>query len=538
MRMITRVAIGTVLLGTLLTVDAAAWGPRAQRALSGMALQLIKGEYASVFRPSGVTGSNYERDVLRGCQDGWAILKETNPLNSNRDTVQAIGIQIELLREARNYGPSSYFAYRMGVVAALTADVMVPYGFTWTDAETKLQKQINKDIDAHLDAFFFPVQDKQLQFIRGVQGYFAEERAFYADDKRIIADDYRRGNGFNGFLKKGAQAYFTRSVNAIADVWHTILRVEGDSTQVAPSHSVLTQYFVDEIAYLLEIKKNSKRAEKSYENLVSVNPGLASAYEKVGDLYYEFGGETGKARGVREWHIAFNLGGTERNRVAGKLSVHYLQEGKSFLAKATRPDAEDTDLPDALRAFEQALEVDRGSEEVADLIQKTNVAIVERNERFEMTVNIIAAGEKVCEEGDKAKTNGEYSRSIASYRQAISTFEGVSDEFKEQDKKAKENVRRLKKKITDVVHEVLDKASDAIDEGDKRKEENRFEDAIAAYNKVAMIVEVIPEDLDNTSLLNDKKEIVQTSLKKVDEAKTAKLRYEQAMQAQEAAGGK
>ena len=85
-----------------------------------------------------------------------------------------------------------------------------------------------------------------------------------------------------------------------------------------------------------------------------------------------------------------------------------------------------------------------------------------------------------------------------------------------------------------VISDILDTASAAIDEGDRAKDSNRFDDAIAKYDTVPTIVSVIPDD-ERQSVKEDKDKLVQLSASKKEEAKVAKIRYEQAMQEQAAA---
>jgi hypothetical protein len=149
-----------------------------------------------------------------------------------------------------------------------------------------------------------------------------------------------------------------------------------------------------------------------------------------------------------------------------------------------------------------------------------------------MNIDIIAKAETTQEEADKARMGGDAGNAIVTYRKTIGLYDAVDNEFKDLEKTAKEGVRKIRKNITDVINEVLDRASDAIDEGEANKENNRFEEAIASYSKVANIVSVIPED-ENPSLTQQKKDVVDLAGKKVEEAKVAKLRYEQSLKEQQ-----
>lgn len=522
------------LAASMLAAPATAWGPRAHQAIAAMALQVINQDYPSIFRPER---QNFETDVLQGAKDGYAAL-EGLALTSDDAVVQAIAAQIQLLRDVRPYGPTSYYAYRMGVLSALVADVMFPYGFTWNAAEADLARRIERDIEDHLERFTFSPTQHRRAYVRDARDYFRDRRSFAGKDKVIIEDDYARGAGFDGFLRRGAQAYFTRSVETIADVWHTVLRVAPDPTARPTSQPMLAAYFVQEIGFLLNDKRNFHQATEVYKSFDRVAEQLPHLYEVIGDQFYGFDSPEGVNRGVREWQIAHSLGGPERRRVAAKLSQHYLSEGHTRFAEGTRKGSSDTALPTALRAFEQAMDFDRTNEEAADMIHKTHVAIQERRARLELVLGIIAEGEKVTSQADQMKLDGDLGNAMRTYRQAIGFFEAVDDEFTEQERIAKEKIRQAGTAIGGVIRSIMDRASDSVDEGDRLREEHQYERAIQAYTSVSGIIGVIDED-ENPTFAGEKRDMAALAEKRIEEAKVAKLRYEQAQAQQEAqqAGG-
>ena len=524
--------------GLLVPVQAHAWGPRAMRSITAMSLQMIKGEFPNVFRPGGAVGTNFETDVLNGARDGVQVLGEAEPLGNDRQTMEAVMDQVALLRAARDYGPTSYFAYRMGVLASLTANVSIPFGFSWTAEDKAIGAKVMEDIDGDIDNYSFAPTARNREFVRDAVTYFEQHRAFYAQDKALIITDYKNGTGYGGFMKQGGRAYFTRTVGSVADIWNTVLRVEPVGGEIMkPSPRALTWYFVDEMNYLLKVKGNVQQAKRVYENFEKVNPKIVEAYEKVGDIFYASDSRESKLRGIDEWQKAYSLGGPERTRLGQKLASHYLEEGKTYLDRAAKPGSADSDLPTALNSFEQALNYDRTSQDAAKLIQDTNTAIQARNERLEMTINIISTGEKVRAEADNFREKQDWANAIKTYRQAIGFFEAVDEEFKEQSNTAKENVRKLKKSIQDVVNDVLDAASSAIDDGDRAKEGNRFDEAVSSYDRVAAIVSVIPDD-ENPTVIQDKANMIKMAGERKDAANVAKVRYETAMQEQAAAAAK
>ena len=507
----------------LLSYDAAAWGPRSQKAIAGTSIQVIRRVYAEAFKTEDIC---YDEDVLRGANGDPNILNNGNPFVREEDAIIAVENGIRLLREVRKYGFGSYFSYRMGLLGALAADLVLPYSVDTTPQGQRIREQMEPDIDAALDRFSFTSEIPKIKYIRDTEVYFGERRAFFSDSKRMIADDYLHGKRFDGYLKGGAQVFFTRAVTSVADVWNTVLHIEGEVGDVAPSEKMVISYLVSEIQYLLQEKKNFNQALKSYGNFEFVAKYAPAAYDKVGDLFYTFGTEKGKERGVREWRIAYDMPGADRRTIGKKLSAHYVRAGEALLAKAQRPGASDQDLPSALNAFTQALDFDQTSQPAAQRINEANVAINERKERRAINVNIIASAEKVKVQAEKARVNGDFGNSITTYTQAIGLYQAIDDEFTDQSSVAKQSVMEIGKSITDIINQVLDAASDEIDKGDKAVTAHQFEDATASYERVPNIVSVIPGD-ETTTHGKEKIDIIAQAKKKIEDSKLAKSKWEE-----------
>ena len=117
--------------------SAHAWGPTAQRAIVGTAFQVIAKGYADPFK---TVDFNYESDVIAGAVAGRAALNSGVTLGTDKEVMNEIGTEIQLLREVRRNGSGgSYFAYRMGVVVAVVSDVSFPLCFEKGSARVELR---------------------------------------------------------------------------------------------------------------------------------------------------------------------------------------------------------------------------------------------------------------------------------------------------------------------------------------------------------------------------------------------------------------
>lgn len=515
MTRIAHLATLTVVIWGLTASEASAWGERAHRSIAYMALQVIERDYPGMLR-------DFDRDIVRGAQAGYEELADDHPMSTETDVMVAINTQVQLMREVRRYGIGSYFAYRMGILSALTADLMIPFGHAWNSSEEYLRDRISADIDKHLDGYKFVRGRDRRTYIRNTLAYFAEMRTFYEDNKRIIAEDYRSGAGYTGLMREAGPNYFNKAITAVADVWHTVLRTQADASDRPASRTLLTWYFVKEIRYMLEVKSSLHHADLAHRHFQMVNPGILPAYEEVGDIYYQFGTEEATARAVTEWRTAFSLPGAERPRVGQKLSQHFMRVGRGYFEKDRYSD---TDLPNALDAFQQALSYDRQNSEAATLIQQVNRKIEERRELYQLYLEIISKAEAIREEATRAALNKEYGTAIARLRKGVSLFDGVGDEFPDLYDTAKRGTTEMRKEIESVIQEVLTRASEAIDEGDTARDNRDYPKAISAYERVQGILAEVPEDAGQT-LLEDKAELEQLAQRKVRETKEEQADFE------------
>lgn len=520
----TTFRIAAVVAAVCVAGDAWGWGLRGRKAITLAGLQLIRTEFRDAFKADA---SSYEVDLLKGAEAGVDVIRGLVPLGSDAEAVAAVSHEIQLLRQVRQYGTGSYFAYRMGVLSALTADVMQPFGLAYSDADRELKRRIDADLDRHVERFSFTAGRRNFVYIRNAQQYFSTQRTFYDDNRRNIIEDYRTGAGFNGFLSNGSRVYFEKAVAAVADAWYSVFRAQGDAADIAPSDRILTIYFVNEIAYLLGEKKNYAQAERVYRVFQRVNPGFMDTYEMIGDYFYAYGTPEARERAVREWLIAYGRPGDQRQRASQKLAKHFLDEGDRLFRRASTPAATNTDLDEALRMFQRALEFDRSSQLIGERINETTVAISERKARYELAQSFIDSALAVSKQADQNRLNEDFAGAILNYNKALGLLEKVGDEFKELSDIARRSEGDFNKNIKDVINEILTRADRFIEGGDNAVAERRFDDGINSYRMVEETVAAIPDGIGGPATADRKREVVDLALTKISDAKTAKQRYEE-----------
>lgn len=492
----TRILTATLCIA-MFAVEASAWGPRAQRAIAMAALQMIRKEFDGAFKAND---TSYQRDLRLGAEAGVETLRDSVPLYDDEQTLAAMSHQIQLLREVRMKGAGSHFAYRMGVLGALVSEIMLPYGIPFSEQDEILSERINSDLEDHIHLYSYAPRTRALVAITNTVAYFRSKRNFHPDDLGLIADDYARAGGYDGFLSQAGQAYFRKSIEVVSDAWYTVLTDTADSRAVPPSKRVLAWYYVDEIKYQLKVKKSMVYADRAYREFYRINPDIIDAYIVIGDLYYDHGTPAAMERGVREWKIAQRFTGSARKEASERLTAHYIAEGEGLWAKANSAAAADNDLKDALHSFEEALEYGRTSELAASRITETSNAIHKRQEQYDLQQKFIDNAMVIAKQAEKSRFDKDFSGALESYNYSLNLLAVVDASFKDLQETARQTTNNISKSIKEVINEILDQANAQMEEGNSAVDAKKYDEALRAYSRVATIVSAIPDGASSTNV--------------------------------------
>jgi tetratricopeptide (TPR) repeat protein len=491
-----------ILCSTLLFLSiaesASAWGPEARRRIVSSALSIVRQAV-----PRAITSETtaYDADVIKGMEDGWASIAERLPIGNEQQAVEAISYELDTLKAALPHGAGSHFAYRMGVLAALTSDAMLPYGITFTSKEDKLGEQLKTDIDRIASRLKFQPKIRNVRFIHATNSYYRTYRRDIEGDKNIIADDYRRGKGFQGYMTQATPAYYQRAIEAVVDVWYTVFTQKSRQAVLPPSSRTMTAYYIDEIEYLLDKKDNFEFANRAYNLYEKFNPDLKETHLTIGDLYYHYGVEKefreSVQRGVDEWKKAQTNSGKQRQAASERLSDHYISEGDSLYKRASSPIGQESDFTDALNAFRLALEYNRTNPLAADRISETSKIIQQRREDYEMQQAFIDSSMSIMKGAERSLVAKDYSSTLGSYNQALNLLTSITDQFSDLQIIAKDTSSTINKEVKRVINDIFDSANAAIDEGDTHLYGTRYDEAIKSYEKAKNMVKIV--EVDTTS---------------------------------------
>lgn len=521
-RMTTKVAL-VCLCAVLISQDALAWGPEARKSIAMAALQLIRREVGESFRGEE---TSYEADLIRGAEDGYGAIAKHLPVFNRQQAIDAVGYEIQVLRVARVNGAGSHFAYRMGALASLVSQLTLPYGVAFGETDLELQRKIIEDTEAHLGKIRFAPDDIRFHYIESATLYFDRALQFQSDDMFLIRDDYARGRNYRGFLGDATDTYYQRSIESAIDAWYTVFRRESGATDIRPSSRVMAWYYVEELGYLLRVHQNMRFAERAYTLFQTLNPGIKEAHIVIGDMFYALDTPVAKERGVDEWKVAQRMAGEQRAIASNRLSRHYIGEGEHYFKRATAPEGLETDLPDALHAFQLALEYDRTNEIAADRITETSVAIYHRRDLYELQQKFIDSSDVVIKQAERSRLDEDFGAALTSYNQALNLLQLVDTEFDDLYASSKDTISTVKKDVKAVISEVLDAANASIEVGDTAMLASNFDEAIRSYNMVPAIVNVIPAQ-EGSLNAQRKQDLIDTANTQIEDAKLGKRRADE-----------
>jgi hypothetical protein len=511
--------------------EALAWGPQAQKDITSTGIKHIRRSVSQAFRVD--LHSGYEADVLRGASSGIVALGDNVSIGTKEQAIHTIGNEMVLLREMRNHGAGSYFAYRMGALSAVVSEAIMPFSFDSSPESIALLRSIDMDIEANLGKLRTYSDPLDVQSIRMIRDYFKKRNVNFGDAEDFISSDYRLGRGFDGYLSQAAPSFFAESVRAVTDVWYTIFVTDSGKDTFVPSEISVAWYLVAEIEYQLRFRRNLDEAERAYRTFERLDLGLQAAHVKIGDLLYAFGAHD---RGVQEWQRALEFSGPERVAVSRKLSNHYLVTGKEAFNASRTPETADQALIDAETAFRSALEADSSNVDAERLLSETRTAIRDREQQRELVINLLAAADKLAREAGGNEVKGYPSEAIAAYRRAEDLYRNQAvEDFPTLKTAAAKGSQDMNQKVEDLINSLKERAEQAIEQGDTLVDTNKYDEAMESYRSVGAFLNPIPEDDADHGA--DRTRITLLAQQQLEVAELEKTRWEERQEEAGQAGG-
>jgi len=439
---LTRLSTVTVMCVVFAVVAPAsntfAWGPRA--------IEGIARTTARVLPPAlGAPLRGYEDELVAGASISEAELLQRFPHYRLEDPILIVDAEIDLLRAATAHEVSPYLAYRMGVLGQFVAAMNQPFFIApGSRADARLKQRYEADADAVVGDI--PYKSAKRQYIVDVRAYFQERRGYLEDAEALIVSDYNAGVGFKGYGKRSLEVHFSNAINAVADVWYTVLGEETvPAARPATEAISLRDYTVDAIGFYLQ-RDDDDRADTAFASLERAGALDADTLKEAADEFYE---NARYARAIPMYRTVLEKS-PRRTDVRKRISDYFFSEGLALLEQKKYEEAE--------RAFDEVLRSDTDRGDAREKKLEAARLMAERNERFALTRKRVENAGRTAADAARAEAQRKFAEAVALYRTAGNTYRQVGDEFEDEFLVASGAARQIEAKIerlkTQLVEEV------------------------------------------------------------------------------------
>ena len=323
-------AVGLAVLGLLgLSAPAVAWGPQSQVAIVTTAGRMLSKEGIAPL-------AKMEKEIRQGASltaGEQAILMPYADIQP----VRSIMTEMQLLQAVREAGVDPYFAFRMGALGRVAANVTAPM----QTADPVHRKMYYDDIDQRITQTGLNIQPRQMV---DNEEYFSRLSLEIQARQTMLANDYRSGLGFEGVASATFGEDISRSINAVGDIWYTVLQRRGVVPRACRrNRNATTSFapwpFMSTAAAWAKSRSEHKRFE-------ALNVYTGDVMKEIGDMMYEAGM---RERAVEEY-LAVLEKEPERKDVVRRIAEYYIDLGDEELNRDRLETARDL--------YARALEVD------------------------------------------------------------------------------------------------------------------------------------------------------------------------------------
>ncbi len=406
----------------------AAWGPRTQLAAVNTALNLVS-------REQGLPLTRLQKDIRAGASLSDEALAELYP-DMAISPLRVIESEMALLKAARRPTLDAYYAYRLGALGKVVASVTAPM----RDSDAAVRRHYYADADGAVNTgALTPAPRRTLDTLTPLERVMRE--AAVADD--LIEREYNEGVGFRGAASTRLATDVSRSVNAVADVWWTIVTsraVPGDI-----SDAQLQQYVVHGYAYRIQRGNVAEidAAEAYYAELTAFTPDMRA---RIGALLHEAGL---RERAVREYEAVLATA-PDRRDVVAKLSGYYVEVGEEALSAGK--------LEDALASFERALDANPLHPTAEQQRLEVNAMIRERDELQQTYRDLLRQADELRELAEQEAGRARYAEAVALLQQSAATYREVGDEFPMEGQRRTRGLREAEYRLGELRQSLLNNA--------------------------------------------------------------------------------
>ena len=392
-------AIITVALLLFPSAPGLAWGPATQQAVVTTAVHVLS-------KDNVVQLSKLEKDVREGAAVTPEVIGKLYP-GYAMDPVRAIETEMYLLDTVRGDLVDAHFAYRLGVLGRLVAAQTAPL----LNADRTLRDKYYADVEKNIQQVQLKPSARRLV---DAEPYFDRARRLADTRKDMILKDYQDGLGFNGIAKATLAEELSRSIDAVADVWNTILTQNVVHANV--SEEQVRGYVLSAMEFYIK-RNNEPEIDANYRRLSALTKKTPDMAKRIGDMFYD-GGLYERAIAEYQEVLATE---PQRRDVVSRIAEYYVKQGDDAL-KAKR-------LQEAYDNFAKAAKTDPLHPEAEKKRLEAEALIAERDARLEAAKRSIEDASQLQTDAEQQVLQRKFSEAMATLQEAQEIYETVPDEF-------------------------------------------------------------------------------------------------------------
>lgn len=424
-----------IALVVLMPVTTWAWTDKTDLAIVTSATHIIS-------RDNAIPLVKLEKDIQQGAMVSDETFAKLIPI-VEKDPVAAIESEMYLLQSVRGDRVDPYYGYRLGVLGKLVANATSPMA----NASPTYRNKYYADAERSIASMSLKMADRRFVDPRA---YFNRVISEAQTQDDVLLKEYQTGAGFEGMAKAGLSDNTSRSINAVADVWHTILTNSVVAANI--SESQIRSYALNAIEFYLA-RNNILDADAAYKRLVAKNLQTPDLQSNVADMYFESGHYD---RAIEEYKAVLSAQ-PHRRDVIEKIAAYYVKIGEDSFEKGELENARDS--------FQLAVDADKLHPTAQKRLLEMEALIEERTSRMDAVRTIIDEAVQLEQTADQQAIQRNFAQAIAALKDAETRYTSVTDEFPEEYRRAANGLNGVRLRIRELKNQLVANAQDLSNSG-------------------------------------------------------------------------
>jgi len=391
----------------------------------------------------------FEEELIEGATSSDEVVARYFVKDSVGETARAVAYEMSLLRTELSRGIDEYTAYRFGVLSQVVADLNQPFGGSQlpsaqkTEDVSELRRQYELDVDRALRGVRYGY--KRRKPVYDTEAYFTSARRYVQQAEFFLSQDYMRGDGFSEYGQRSLNLYFDNAVNAVADIWFTILRPLQIAPLIQPKPSAIGRFRIEGVRYFLE-NGQDRQAADAVVRLQTDGLMNIETEKRVSDAYYD----TNRHSRAIDGYLRVLEQQPNWPEVRVRVSSYYYALGSAYMSGGI--------LGEAQRAFEHVLAHDPQYRAARLALDATIELIAARNERHNRLRARIRTAESSEARAVRSAADRDYAAAIRYLRSATAIYSVVTKEFHREYRDARRQLASINRQIANYSDTIIREA--------------------------------------------------------------------------------